>query len=112
VTNVNLPRRLISASAFPAQVVDGLDDLINGGCREQLDSIRQQLQKGVQIGIISGTFPAEVTSAAGNWLQHPIVRAVTDKNVPATSVCITQSVSVVTTEEAKLSKVILSSTIC
>lgn len=87
--------------------MDGLDELINGGCQEQLESIRQQLQKGVQIGIISKSFPAEVVSATGNWLQHPIVRAATDKSVPASSVCITQSVSVVTTEEAKLSKVIL-----
>lgn len=93
--------------AFCLQVVDGLDELINGGCQEQLKSIREQLQKGVQIGIISKSFPAEVVSATGNWLQHPIVRAATDKSVPASSVCITQSVSVVTTEEAKLSKVIL-----
>ena len=39
----------------------------------------------------------EVVSAIGNWLHHPIVRAVTEKSVPASSVCITQSVSVVNT---------------
>lgn len=99
-------RRLISVELFFLQVVDGLDELINGGCQEQLEIIRQQLQKGVQIGILSKSFPAEVVSATGNWLQHPIVRAALDKSVPASSVCITQSVSVVTMEEAKLSKVI------
>jgi len=100
------------SKSFLAQVVDGLQDLINGGYGEQLDSIRQQLQKRVQIGVISKSFPVEVVSAIGNWLHHPIVRAVTEKSVPASSVCITQSVSVVTTEEAKLSEVILSLIIC
>lgn len=92
-----------------SQVVDSLDDLINEGYREQLDNIKQQLQKGVQVGVISKTFSADVVSAAGNWLQHPVARAVLDKNVPASSACILQSVSVTTTEESKLTKVILTS---
>lgn len=100
-----LSLQAVNLSAVSYMVVDGLDDLITGGCREQLDCIHQQLRKGVQIGVISKTFPVEVLSAALSWLQHPIFRAVTAKNMPASSVCITQLVSVVTTEEAKLSKI-------
>lgn len=86
--------------------MDGLDDLINGGFREQLDSISQQLQKSLQVGILSRTFSVDTVSAVGNWLQYPIVRVGTEKNVPACSACISQVVSVVTTEGSKLSKVI------
>lgn len=96
-----------------SQVVDGLDDLIRGGFREQLERLSQQLRKGLQVGVLSRTFSAEVVSAVGNWLQHPIARAVTEENVPACSACISQLVSVVTTHESKLSKVILQHlTIC
>ena len=90
-----------------AQVLDGLDGLINGGFREQLDNISQQLPKGLPVGVLSRTFPAEVVSAVRNWLQYPIIRAVSEKNVPACSACISQLVSVVTTQESKLSKVII-----
>lgn len=95
---------VFSLSSVSYVVVDSLDDLINEGYREQLDNIKQQLQKGVQVGVISKTFSADVVSAAGNWLQHPVARAVLDKNVPASSACILQSVSVTTTEESKLTK--------
>jgi len=108
MANVNSTEEINPGRSFLSQVVDGLDDLISGGCREQLDCIHQQLRKGVQIGVISKTFPVEVLRAALSWLQHPIFRAVTAKNMPASSVCITQLVSVVTTEEAKLSKVSMS----
>lgn len=95
----------LDVSSVSYVVVDGLDDLIRGGFREQLERLSQQLRKGLQVGVLSRTFSAEVVSAVGNWLQHPIVRAVTEENVPACSACISQLVSVVTTHESKLSKI-------
>ena len=87
------------------QIVDGLDDLISSGFAEQLNIIKKQLQPDIQVGVLSATFSEEVVKATKQWLQDPIHRAVSDSVPPASSACITQTVSVVTTAESKLAKV-------
>lgn len=87
------------------QIVDGLDDLISSGFAEQLDIIKKQLQPDIQVGVLSATFLEEVVNATKQWLQDPIHRVVSDSLPSASSVCITQAVSVVTTVESKLAKV-------
>lgn len=87
------------------QIVDGLDDLISSGFAEQLNIIKKQLQPDIQVGVLSATFSEEVVNATKQWLQDPILRAVSDSLPPASSACITQTVSVVTTAESKLAKV-------
>lgn len=82
-----------------------MDDIISHGFGEQMGIIRRQLQPGALVGVLSATFPLEVANVTRQWLQDPIVRAVSDGSLPSTSACITQAVTVVTTEESKLSKV-------
>jgi hypothetical protein len=86
-------------------VVDGMDDLISHGYREEMATIKGYLPPRAKIGILSATFPVEVVDITRNWLRGPVVRASSDLSCPAMSACITQAVTVVTTEEAKLSKV-------
>ncbi|CAK9194450.1 unnamed protein product [Sphagnum troendelagicum] len=86
-------------------VVDGMDDLISHGYREEMATIKGYLPPRAKIGILSATFPVEVVDITRNWLRGPVVRASSDLSCPAMSACITQAVTVVTTEEAKLSKI-------
>ncbi|CAM6041219.1 unnamed protein product [Sphagnum compactum] len=86
-------------------VVDGMDDLISHGYQEELATIKGYLPPRAKIGILSATFPVEVVDITRNWLRGPVVRASSDLSCPAMSACITQAVMVVTTEEAKLSKI-------
>ncbi|CAK9194716.1 unnamed protein product [Sphagnum jensenii] len=86
-------------------VVDGMDDLISHGYQEEMATIKGYLPPRAKIGILSATFPVEVVDITRNWLRGPVVRASSDLSCPAMSACITQAVTVVTTEEAKLSKI-------
>eukprot|EP01018_Ginkgo_biloba_P015614 Gb_00735 [translate_table: standard] len=109
---VSTPERLsgllaleaLDISSISLLVIDGLKTIVDGGFLDDLKSLRLQISGNPQTVVLSDTYVGMCTTLAQHLLKSPIQRVSVDTSIALQSVCITQSVSVFTSEEKKMQK--------
>lgn len=87
------------------QVIDGLKKIVDGDFVDDLKSLRQHILGNPQTVVLSNTYAGMCTTLAQYLLKDPIQRVSEDKSIALQSACITQSVSIIISEEKKVEKV-------
>lgn len=98
--------KALDISSISFLVIDGLKNLVDGDFVDNLKSLRLHISGNPQTVVLSNTYAGMSATLAQYLLKDPIQRVSEDRSVALQSACITQSVSVLISEEKKLEKIL------
>lgn len=111
---VSTPQRLLELielkaldiSSVSFLVIDGLNSILEGYSAENLKSLGCHISGNPQAIVLSNTYAGMATSLAQYILKDPVQRVSSDSSIILQSACIAQTVSVLTSEDMKLQRVL------
>ncbi|KAH9317645.1 hypothetical protein KI387_019414 [Taxus chinensis] len=111
---VSTPERLLELielealdlSSISFLVIDGLKNILEGDFAENLKALRFHMSGNPQKAVLSNTYTGMSTALAQYILKDPIHRVSSDSSIILQSACIAQAVSVFTSEDKKVQKVL------
>ncbi|XP_024520058.1 ATP-dependent RNA helicase DBP3-like [Selaginella moellendorffii] len=87
-------------------VVDGLDELIRKGFKENLQTIKLHTSHTMQVVILSRSFSGEAIQVTRSYVEDPVARVLESESLKEQGACITQDVSIIVDDSKKLPKVV------
>ncbi|KAL3688340.1 hypothetical protein R1sor_014649 [Riccia sorocarpa] len=101
-----LSAQAVTLSSVLLFAVDQLAVMIDRGLQSHVSKIKEHVNRAVRSVVFSDDYPEKAVIIARQLLADPIERVTSQKNVKESSACITQTVTVFTDVNKRMSKVV------